>query len=396
MNANAALVGVSGFGAVHYNDLSRAADAGRLRIVAATIINQDEEAAKVAALRARGTEIFGDAIKMFRAFAGKLDIVFLPVGIPLHAPLAIAAMRSGANVFVEKPLAATAREAEEIMAVERETGKFTAVAFQLMYQPPIHHIKRVIVNELGRVLRVKVLGLWPRGRSYYLRNNWAGKLRGANGEWIYDSPANNAFAHYLNLAFFFSGATEFEFANIVSQQAALFRARGDIETFDTCFIRMRAESGADLLFIASHTPEAAFEPVVVVECERGSARWTHSGYEILRDGAAVETGANTPWEAERDNCVNAVLRRLADSSAFVCEARHAAVLTRVVNTAHATTPIAQVPAEFISTIPAADPDTRVVWNGLDALAQKCFAEHRLPTPKDLRFDFLLPGRGEGI
>ena len=46
---------------------------------------------------------------------------------------------------------------------------------------------------------------WPRYFNYYARNNWAGKLA-MNGTWVFDSPVNNACAHYLNLALFWAGA----------------------------------------------------------------------------------------------------------------------------------------------------------------------------------------------
>ena len=41
---NAAIIGISGFGAVHYNDFLREHAAGRIHIVGATVINQEEEA----------------------------------------------------------------------------------------------------------------------------------------------------------------------------------------------------------------------------------------------------------------------------------------------------------------------------------------------------------------
>ena len=43
---NVAVIGVSGFGAVHYNDFVREHAAGRVNVVAATVINQSEEAEK--------------------------------------------------------------------------------------------------------------------------------------------------------------------------------------------------------------------------------------------------------------------------------------------------------------------------------------------------------------
>lgn len=128
--AKVALVGVSGFGNVHYKDIMRAYGAGLVEIPCATVINQDEEAEKCAVLRGCGCEVFNDAGAMFAKYAGKADVCFLPVGIGLHASMSIAAMRAGMNVMLEKPLAATVQEADAIIAAEKETGRFTAVGYQ--------------------------------------------------------------------------------------------------------------------------------------------------------------------------------------------------------------------------------------------------------------------------
>ena len=386
-----AIVGVSGFGNVHYKDLSRAADAGLLRIAAATIINQSEEAEKVAALKARGTEIFDDAAKMFAACEGGIDITFLPVGIGLHAPLAIAAMKSGSNVYIEKPLAATVQEADEIINASDETGRFAIVGYQHICQPGILRIKHAISSgSLGKIKSVKAIGLWPRPHSYYARNSWAGRLK-SNGGWILDSPANNALAHYLNIVLFFGGSSERETAEITWSQAALYRARNDIETFDTAFIKMKTRDGADLFFATSHAPEAQLDPIVEVEGEAGFARWTQREFWLKPAGAGAEEHVmNPPHEAERDNCVNTALARLADPSVFVYTPRHAKVLTQVVDAAHAFSPITQAPPDFIRAVAAKTDgsecaDTRAAWKGLDALALRCFAESRLPNAGDIPF-----------
>ena len=385
-----AIVGVSGFGNVHYRDLSRAAAAGRLQIAAATIINQSDEPEKTAALKALGTEIFDDAAKMFAACAGKIDLTFLPVGIGLHAPLSIAAMKSGSNVYVEKPLAATVQEVDDIIRASEETGKFAAVGYQHAYQPNVLRIKQVISNgELGKIKSVKAIGLWPRPNSYYNRNGWAGKLKSGGG-WILDSPVNNALAHYINLVLFFGGDSEHETAEVTWAQSALYRARPDIETFDTAFIKMKSKSGIDLFFATSHAPEAQLDPIIEIKGESGSVRWTLRDFCIKRNGADDECGENPPHEGERDNCIQKTLARLADASTFIYTPRHAKTQTQVVDAAHTFSPITQVPEKFVHTIAAkpedpANADTRAVWKGLDALARKCFNEMRLPTAEDIPF-----------
>src|SRR5690606_15001679 len=106
----AALVGVSGYGRIHLNLARECQERGDLDLVAATVINREEEAAVVAELEAAGCEIFSDFDAMLAAWSGRIDLCLVPTGIHWHASMTIAALRHGANVLVEKPLCATLEE----------------------------------------------------------------------------------------------------------------------------------------------------------------------------------------------------------------------------------------------------------------------------------------------
>ena len=268
-----AIIGVSGFGNVHYNDLILYQGKGFLEISAATIINQDEEAEKSAKLRSLGCKIYTDYIQMLNDFRGEIDICFIPTGIPLHRPMTIAAMESGANVFVEKPLAATIQEVNDMKKVQTSSGKFAAVGYQTMYTPELMLIKKTICSgKLGKVKSVKCCALWPRAEAYYNRNNWAGKLKIKDEVWVLDSPFNNALAHQLNQICFFAGKEIAKSAEIKSIQAELYRANR-IESTDTACMRITTSENIPLYFILTHACETAFGPELVVTGEKGEIKW---------------------------------------------------------------------------------------------------------------------------
>ena len=120
--ARIAIIGVSGYGSIHLQLARESRDRGEIKITAATIINPQEEAATIAELRGNGAEIFTEYPEMFRRHAGKIDLCLIPTGIHWHARMTIAALEAGANVLVEKPLAGSVAEVEEIRRVERRTG----------------------------------------------------------------------------------------------------------------------------------------------------------------------------------------------------------------------------------------------------------------------------------
>lgn len=65
----------------------------------------------------------------------KPDLVVVATYSDSHAEYAIAAMRAGAHVFVEKPLATTVEDAERVVAVSRETGRKLVVGYILRHHP---------------------------------------------------------------------------------------------------------------------------------------------------------------------------------------------------------------------------------------------------------------------
>jgi len=80
------------------------------------------------------------ACERFRDFRQALDIlkpdlVSIATYSDSHADYAVAALRAGAHVFVEKPLATTAPDARRVAAVARETGRKVVVGYILRHHP---------------------------------------------------------------------------------------------------------------------------------------------------------------------------------------------------------------------------------------------------------------------
>ena len=80
----ACIIGVSGYGQIHYYLLTAEQADGNVEIVGATIINQDEEAEKCAHLRSIGCQIFDDYTVMLQTLSGQADLCCIPTGTPLH------------------------------------------------------------------------------------------------------------------------------------------------------------------------------------------------------------------------------------------------------------------------------------------------------------------------
>ena len=69
-----------------------------------------------------------------------------------HADLAIQAMRSGKDVFVEKPMALSISDAEAMQKVANETERILMVGHLLEYHPAVLKLRELInLGELGKI-----------------------------------------------------------------------------------------------------------------------------------------------------------------------------------------------------------------------------------------------------
>jgi predicted dehydrogenase len=374
----AAIIGVSGYGKIYLERLLHHAARGDLEIAAATVINRGEELAACAELEARGARIYGDFHEMLEAQAGQLDLVLIPTGIHWHARMTLAALAAGANVLVEKPLAATVQDVRTIRETAPAAGRFVAVGFQDIYLEDNLAVKRrLVAGALGRLRRIRGRGLWPRDDSYYARNEWAGRIR-VGAEWVLDSPLANALAHFLNLALFLAGGAVEASASPLAVEAELYRAR-PIEGYDTAAVRLATRPGVEICFYASHSCSDPVEPELHLEGDGGTAVWSAAaGWRLhsAREGDSA-LPARGETQARREMFVR-VLRRLRDPGAFVCGPEIAAAHILAVNGAQAAVPIREVPAGHVERRrPGPRGAVQPVITGLAAQVDRAFAGGRL-------------------
>ena len=82
-----------------------------------------------------------------------VDAVAVAVDAPNHFSLAERALLAGRHVFVEKPLALSVREAEQLCAYAETSGRILMVGHLLLYHPAIVQTRALIVDgHLGDVL----------------------------------------------------------------------------------------------------------------------------------------------------------------------------------------------------------------------------------------------------
>jgi predicted dehydrogenase len=82
----------------------------------------------------------------------ELDAVVIATHVPSHAALATRALNAGKHCFVEKPLAYSVAEADQVVAAAREAGRVLMVGHLLEYHPGVQKLKELADSgELGDI-----------------------------------------------------------------------------------------------------------------------------------------------------------------------------------------------------------------------------------------------------
>lgn len=107
----------------------------------------------------------------------EIDVVCICTPSLLHAPQAIAALRSGKHVVLEKPMALNTAEADEIIRVCREENRLLTVIFQSRFSEDIRTLKRLLEeNAFGTITSVNLIMNYWRDEAYFRDSNWRGRL----------------------------------------------------------------------------------------------------------------------------------------------------------------------------------------------------------------------------
>jgi predicted dehydrogenase len=87
--------------------------------------------------------------------AGDVDVVYVATTNDRHRDDAIACLRAGVPVLLEKPFALSLDQAQDVVAVARETGVFLMEAMWMRFQPGMVELqRRIAAGEIGALRSV--------------------------------------------------------------------------------------------------------------------------------------------------------------------------------------------------------------------------------------------------
>ena len=258
------LVGIGGYGNSYVSALLDSPKQDAFLVVGA-VDPSPTSCKRLAEIEARGIPVYASLESFYDENRADLAIISSP--LHFHASQTRLALTNGSHVLCEKPLCVTPDDAIQMSQLQVESGKEVVVGYQWSFSEAIQKLKRDILEDvLGKPIRLRTLVLWPRDEAYYHRNKWAGAKRSTDGNWVLDSPANNACAHFLHNMLYVLGDRVDTSALPSAVNAELYRAY-PIQNFDTAAIRCITADDVELLFLTSHAVGQRTGPRFIYEFE---------------------------------------------------------------------------------------------------------------------------------
>jgi predicted dehydrogenase len=134
--------------------------------------------------RGRAAEEFGIPRQYDDAFQAALDpdvdAVIICIPNHLHAPVTLAALGNGKHVLVEKPMALTLADAEEMVAAAERTGKVLMCGLSLRFSNSIRQVKALMAEGVVGTPRRLVHRRMSRGMGRD-EGTWFGSQAASGG-----------------------------------------------------------------------------------------------------------------------------------------------------------------------------------------------------------------------
>lgn len=143
---------------------------------------------------------FYDSLEALLAAGLEIDVVNICTPNGLHAAMAIRAMQAGYHVVVEKPMALSKADAEQVIYTSLRENKRVFCVMQNRYSPPSVWMKEMVESgRLGQIYMVQLNCYWNRDGRYYKPGGWHGDARLDGGTLF------TQFSHFVDIMYWLFG-----------------------------------------------------------------------------------------------------------------------------------------------------------------------------------------------
>lgn len=185
-----------------------------------------------------------------------VDIVAVCSPPKTHCEISVKALNSGCHVLLEKPMAPTLTECDEIINAAKKSGKTLCVVSQSWFVSSVRNlIKMISDGSYGKILYSRVNSNWYRGQSYYALK-WRGRWLNEGG-----GCTLNHSIHHIDLLLKAKGMPQ----NVTSFMTNLNHKNSEEEDFSSSLLQYADGTVAEITSnLISHGEDAN----LVFQCEQ--------------------------------------------------------------------------------------------------------------------------------
>jgi len=294
---NFAVVGIGNYAENYIKIMQKLEKEKIANLFCVVVRDRDKYPTAVNTLDDEGVVIYPSYDKMLSYGKQRVDIVALPIASKDHFEYTKMALENGYDVIVERPVAITIQEVDQLLETQKQTERYCIVGNEFLYSSSINLLcNEISSGRLGKIKMIRAICGWPCNEAYFKRNNWAGHLI-TDQKWNLDGPATNHGASVLINALHLVLTTCDKTAQIEAVQAELYRAY-QISSYDTVCMRIHLTNGSQVFFVASYAIDKPIDAAMQIECENALVNWNfqdektiirfHSGRKKIFRERAVE------------------------------------------------------------------------------------------------------------
>lgn len=112
----------------------------------------DKSEARLSHLRSLYPEVEGATDLSHMLNGAGLDAVVIATSVKLHYPMAKASLLAGKHTLIEKPMAGSSAECEELVEIAQKKGLVLMVGHTFLYSPAVRKIKQIVDSgDIGEI-----------------------------------------------------------------------------------------------------------------------------------------------------------------------------------------------------------------------------------------------------
>ena len=224
----------------------------------------------------------------------EIDVVSICTPSGLHAPLAIQAAKAGKHIIVEKPMALTVNEADNMIEACEQNNVKLSVISQLRFTDATTRLKAALDEGLlGKTLVGTLSMKFYRSQEYYNQSSWRGTWKMDGG-----GALMNQGIHGVDLLQYMLGDVKSVFAHTRTMVR-------DIETEDTAVAILEFENGTLATIEGTTSIYPGFPRLLEINGSKGTIaleedsilKWVIEGQDVPEDlviGARTNDSSSNP------------------------------------------------------------------------------------------------------